>query len=67
MGCHIENPFDCSVTIEDTSVITIMLEWVCGTGYAEHYLHVTPEDVQWITVEYDLEYYVRSNTDWIVH
>ena len=44
-----------------------MLEWVCGTGYAEHYLRVTPEDVQWITVEYDIEYYVRSNTDWIVH
>lgn len=65
-NCHIEDHFICFATIQDTSTTSIMVEWVCGTGYAEHYLHVTPTETQWITVEYDIEYYVRSNTDWIV-
>lgn len=62
----IEDASNGTVYIQDTSTITIMMEWVCGTGYTEKYLRVTPTDVQWITVEYDVEYYVHSNTDWAV-
>jgi hypothetical protein len=31
-----------------------------------HFLHVSPEDVQWITPSYGIIYTVESNTSWEV-
>lgn len=38
---------------------------VCGVSDI-HYLHVSPEDVQWITPSYGIIYAVESNTSWEV-
>lgn len=62
IGC--DDTVSCS--IENTSTITIMLEWVCGIGYAEYYLRVTPTETMWVTIEYDVEYCIRSNANWIL-
>ena len=62
IGC--DDTVSCS--IENTGTITITSEWVCGIGSAEYYLRVTPTETMWVTIEYDVEYCIRSNANWIL-
>lgn len=54
------------IQIESVASADITLNWVCGVNYSVNYLKVTPTETVWITIDYGIEYNVRSNTDWIV-
>jgi len=45
--------------------INVSVGLVCDVGVIR-YLHVLPEDIQWITVDTSIDYNVLSNTDWNV-
>lgn len=54
------------VYMETVGGADITLDWVCGTDYSVNYLKVTPTETVWISIDYSVDYDIRSNTDWIV-
>lgn len=51
--------------ITATSHLKVNCRMVCS--YADmYYLHVSPEEVIWITPTEDILYTVLSNTDWVI-
>ena len=54
-----------SATVARSGGINVSVGLVCDVGVIR-YLHVLPEDIQWITVDTSIDYNVLSNTDWNV-
>lgn len=62
----IDMPSGAYVCMEAVGGADITMDWVCGTDYSVNYLKVTPTEVVWISIDYDVDYNVYSNTDWLV-
>lgn len=54
------------ICVEAVGGADIIMDWVCGVDYSVNYLHVTPTETVWISIDYSVDYDIRSNTDWIV-
>lgn len=52
-----------SVAAVNTGGISVSVGLVCDAGL-QKFLRVTPESVQWITVEMPIDYNVESNVIW---
>lgn len=48
-----------------SSRLNIRCSVVCSIAELP-YLRVTPTEVQWVTPDNDIIYYITSNTDWVV-
>jgi len=52
-----------SVSAVNTGGISVSVGLVCDVGL-QKFLRVTPESVQWITVETPIDYNIESNVLW---
>lgn len=54
-----------NVSVKRIGGINVSVGVVCRVGIKK-YLRVTPQDPQWIDVNFSADYNIESNTDWLV-